>query len=313
MNKYEKLIEYIINEQEDKAKELFHQLVVEKSRSIYESLIDENDFDESMNGDKDEVEDLVDEVSVDDEALPEAAGDEDEDMDAEDDMGDDDMDAADMDMDGEDDMDMSGDEEMEIGDGDEGIEDRVMDLENALDELKAEFDKLMADEANEPEHADIMGGDEDAGDEMDMDMDMDTDEPDMVREYTEKVAAGHGVEKKGAPEGHEVGHGKSASVNKQSIVAGANKMGGTAANIVRGGAESEPKGTPPAKTGGLLKQGGEIDVAKRNVNKPGGNKGAQNYYNKKETSYEHSKGAEGQTTAGKMSVDAKSLVGGKVR
>jgi hypothetical protein len=211
------------------------------------------------------------------------------------DMGDEEEDEEDMDMGDEEDM------------GDEGLEDRVMDLESALDELKAEFDKLMADEADEPEHADIMGGDTDmdAADELDM------DEPDMVREYTEKVAAGHGVEKKGGPEGHEVGQGKSAAINKQSIVAGANKMGGTTANIVRGGAEAEPKGTPPAKTGGLLKQGGEIDVAKRNVNKPGGNKGAQNYYNKKETSYEHSKGAEGQTTAGKMPVDSKSLVGSK--
>mgnify|MGYP003353632886 CR=1 FL=1 len=52
----------------------------------------------------------------------------------------------------------------------------------------------------------------------------------------------------------------------------------------------------------------EIDVAKRNVNKPGGNKGAQDWYNGKETSYESNKGAEGQTTDGKMSVDKKSLL-----
>jgi hypothetical protein len=316
MNKYEKLIEYIINEQDDKAKALFHQIVVEKSRSIYESLIDENDFDESMNADKDEVEDLVDEVSVDDEALPEAADDEDEDG-----MGDDvmDIDASDDDMDmdasdddmGDEDM---GDDDMDMGDddmgdmGDEGdIEDRVMDLETALDDLKAEFDKLMADEANEPEHDDIMG------DEMGADDEMDTDEPGMVREYTEKVSAGHGVEKKGSPEGHEVGQGKSAPVNKQSIVAGSNKMGGgSTANIVRGGAESAPDGQKPhGKAGGFVKPAQEIDVAKRNVNKPGGNNGAQQFYNKKETSYESSKGAEGQTTAGKMSVDSNSLVGSK--
>ena len=34
MNKYEQLIEYIINEDEDKAKALFHDIVVEKSRDI---------------------------------------------------------------------------------------------------------------------------------------------------------------------------------------------------------------------------------------------------------------------------------------
>ena len=41
MNKYEQLIEHIINENEEAAKELFHQIVVEKSRDIYESLMDE--------------------------------------------------------------------------------------------------------------------------------------------------------------------------------------------------------------------------------------------------------------------------------
>ena len=229
MNKYEKLIEYIISEQEDKARELFHQIVVEKSRSIYENLISEVDQDDTMDRGVDEVEDLVDEIS-DDEMLPEA----------DDDQEDEESDDAEMEMDDEseedkseedEDMDMSGDEmlgiaagdDMDMGDEGEGeLEDRVMDLETALDDLKAEFDRLMADEADEPEHADIMGGEggDDMGSDMDMDSDMDTDsdmdqEPgNMVREYTEKVSAGHGVEKKGAPEGHEVGQGKSASVNK---------------------------------------------------------------------------------------------------
>jgi len=44
--KYEQLIEYIINDEEDKAKELFHDIVVETSRDIYENLIDEEDFAE---------------------------------------------------------------------------------------------------------------------------------------------------------------------------------------------------------------------------------------------------------------------------
>ena len=43
MNKYEQLIEHIINDETDKARELFHTIVVEKSRDIYESLIDEQD------------------------------------------------------------------------------------------------------------------------------------------------------------------------------------------------------------------------------------------------------------------------------
>ena len=48
MNKYEQLIEYIINEQEDKARELFHTIVVEKSRDIYESLMDEDQVEETV-------------------------------------------------------------------------------------------------------------------------------------------------------------------------------------------------------------------------------------------------------------------------
>ena len=61
-NKYEQLIDFIINEDEAKARELFHQIVVEKSREIYESLIDEQDLEE-IGGN--EVEELVDEVSAD--------------------------------------------------------------------------------------------------------------------------------------------------------------------------------------------------------------------------------------------------------
>ena len=46
--KYEQLIDLIINEQEDKARELFHDIVVEKSREIYENIMDEEMTDPSM-------------------------------------------------------------------------------------------------------------------------------------------------------------------------------------------------------------------------------------------------------------------------
>ena len=46
MNKYEQLVEFIINDENDKARELFHQIVVEKSRDIYESLVAEEDLEE---------------------------------------------------------------------------------------------------------------------------------------------------------------------------------------------------------------------------------------------------------------------------
>ena len=69
MSKYEQLIEYIINEDEAKARELFHQIVVEKSREIYESLIDEQDLEE-VGGNH--VDQMVDEITMDEEGMDEA-------------------------------------------------------------------------------------------------------------------------------------------------------------------------------------------------------------------------------------------------
>ena len=43
MNKFEQLIEFVINDEEDKARELFHEIVVEKSRDIYENIMAEEE------------------------------------------------------------------------------------------------------------------------------------------------------------------------------------------------------------------------------------------------------------------------------
>jgi len=40
------MLEYLISEEQEKAKEIFHQLVVEKSREIYETILAE-DFNEA--------------------------------------------------------------------------------------------------------------------------------------------------------------------------------------------------------------------------------------------------------------------------
>ena len=45
-SKFEQLIEYVINDEEAKAKELFHDIVVEKSREICENLMTEEELDE---------------------------------------------------------------------------------------------------------------------------------------------------------------------------------------------------------------------------------------------------------------------------
>ena len=41
-NKFESLLELLINEENEKAEALFHEIVVEKSRDIYEGLADED-------------------------------------------------------------------------------------------------------------------------------------------------------------------------------------------------------------------------------------------------------------------------------
>lgn len=254
MNKYEQLIEYIINEQDDKARELFHQIVVEKSRDIYENLIDEEDFDESVGGNQ--VERLAGDIQSDEQGMQEA----------DDEFGDDDMGSDTDDMGGDmggDDMggdDMGGD----FGGGDMGgegtPEERISDLETALDDLKAEFDALMAGEEEESEHSDMFGGDtDDMGDDEEVDFDLEepADES-FMREYVETVA-------KPAmnTEGGAIGaKGDGANVNKQSIVAKPNRMGGSSGNIVKGGTEQAADGKPtPTPSNEYTKKRGELKGA----------------------------------------------------
>jgi hypothetical protein len=244
MNKYEQLIEHIINDQTEQARELFHNIVVEKSRDIYESLIDEQDLAE-VGGN--EVQDLVQDVQMDEEGISEE---EEDDLD----MG----------------MDDEEDHHADVG-GEEELEDRVVDLEDALDELKAEFDALMGADAGD--EAEEFGADEEGSEEEEQQF-MEAEEEDeeeeeeldetIVREYVEKVAA-----PSNKTEGGEVGKAGSVNVNKQSTVAGKNDMGGTSANIVKGGTEN---GATPKKP--------QVNNA-GNINVPGGKAG--NAFAKKES------------------------------
>ena len=167
-NKFEQLLDYLVNEEMDKANELFHEIVVEKSRDIYENLIaeeaEEDDEEEMDESSEEEDEEAVDE-ELDEETSLEIGGDPTDAMAG--DMG---APGADMgDMGGMDDMggdDMAGD----LGGEGGSTEDRIDDLEDALEELKAEFEALMADEQGEPEHNDgeddpDFGGDDEEGDD----------------------------------------------------------------------------------------------------------------------------------------------------
>jgi len=305
MNKYEQLIEHIINDDESKARALFHQIVIERSREIYESLMDEEQPAVSNNA----VGNLENEIEMDETGMHEA----------DDDMG---MPGDDMGGEPGDDMgDMPGGDMGGMG-GDSSApatKDDIMDLESAIDELKAEFDRLMSDEGGsaddemdmDSEEGDEEGGDEEGGanpfasaddEEGDDEPADDEEEPvaesrakrnartmteaERIREYVEKVGTDWDKGAYKGPKGENVGTGNKSEnqgeKNTKSPVAGKNDMGGTSANMMRQGSEADANGTSPkGKAGGFLKSPQEIDVAKRNVNKPGGNKGAQNYFDSK--------------------------------
>ena len=161
-SKFEQLIEYVINDEEAKAKELFHDIVVEKSREIYENLMDEDAAE------LEEAEELDEESTHDEDDKAEKAG-EKVTKDIEyDDKKDKKMDES-MDemMHDQDPIDAVEAEEtgleMQEGEGDEDLEDRVVDLEDKLDELMAEFEALMGD------NGDDAVGDEMGGDDLEMD------------------------------------------------------------------------------------------------------------------------------------------------
>jgi hypothetical protein len=154
--------------------------------------------------------------------------------------------------------DMMGDVEMPAPDamdggeeGEEELEDRVMDLEDALDDLKAEFDKMMSDEDGE-------GGEGD--DAMDMDMDMDAPADDEAGDDDEEAEEAYAfeadedeveegtkepksateqmreyVEKVGGDNYKDFGKMGDNGANTKSTVAAKNDMGGTASNLVSGG------------------------------------------------------------------------------
>ena len=226
--KYEQLVEYIISDETDKAKELFHDIVVSKSREIWESM-------ESL-----EAESLEDDIQADEEMAPVGEASEDEVTDM---MGDMEVDGeADTDMG---DMDDMGDSDAMADMGDAELEDRVMDLEDALDELKAEFDALMADEEGEAEHNDgSMDPDFGAEEGEEEEEEGGENEGTLMREYVEKVAAPSNTSEKSV-----------------SPVAGANDMGGTA--VSSKGGESNPDGASApssAKAEGLPHSGKFLNV-----------------------------------------------------
>lgn len=269
------MLENLVNGEQAKAEELFHEYVVSKSREIYETLI-ESEMDEE----DDEVEEGSEEDKDEDEKVEEAFGDE------EGGFGGDATDDLEGELDAGDEM--GGDDE--FGGEAESEEEIMQDLGDIIDELQAKFDALTGSEEEQGEFGDEgedeFGADDMADDEPEEGFDLAT-----VREYVEKVPAGHGAEKKGAGE-------KGAENNGMKFQK--NDMGGTSANILSGrdGAEGGEWGAGKTVKGtGLLKGQPQLQDG-GNVNVPGGNVGKTGFKKKEPGHGAEKKGAaEGSTEA----------------
>ena len=188
--KFEQLMDLVINEDNERAQELFHEIVVEKSREIFESIMAEemeDDMDEGMGG---QVGDLLDEINAEESGIAE---DEEE---------------------GEEDLDF-GDEEVDFGDEEAGedeeheeIEDAVIRIEDKLDQLMAEFEEIMGG-----------GEEEDFGDEEEMDFGDEEDFSDEEEEGAEEMMEAVQLQKV------SVTHGDNGAQTKSPVAANSGKAG----------------------------------------------------------------------------------------
>ena len=221
MNRFEQLIEYVINDEEAKARELFHDIVVEKSRQIYEDIMAEEaeeDIEEAKHEEMDEAEKELDEGMMGGDAADDLI--DDVEMEEESDMN--------MEAEGDEEMDMSMDndgEEAEFSMSDEGgsseaaTKDDIMNLEDKLDQLMAEFEDLMG--GDDMGDGDGFGPDE-GGDAIEMD-DTDEMEPGMMEAVSLKAAPKPVTSEEGG-------------VNKKSTYAANSGQAGMASRPVHTGA-----------------------------------------------------------------------------
>lgn len=287
-SRFEQMLEHLINEDQDKAKELFHQLVVEKSRQIYEGILAE-DFGIYEIDDEDEKEDEIEDGDIGGDATDDFIDDVDADSEGEGDFG------------GEGEFGGEGDFG---GEEDEGsLEDRVIDLEDALDELRAEFEELMSGEEGEDHESDFdsesgEGEENDEGEFGGSDFGDEEDEGEeelkdsFMREYVEKVGGGSNYTQFSKP-GDDGQNTKSVLAKPASSMTGHGKA-------VNFSGESSSGGTK----GGLLAPSTKEENF-GNVNVPGGNAGKTGFKTKQPGHGAEKKGS------GESAENKKSIIGGK--
>ena len=293
--KFEQLLDLIVNEESEKAQELFHAIVVEKSREIYENLIAEEAEEEEMDesADDEEMDEAKDEE---DESVEESAEDDEEEMDESMDL----EDSYSMEAGDEDPISGSGDATDEFGSdiggdemgGEENPESQednaIMDIKTAIQELEAAFAELEQAQGGEASHGGFGSEEEPKMGADDEDEGMMMGKPAfegrrITREYTEKV--GNDWDKSGSQkgQGQYVGSGsgdkESAPVEGRSPISsgkGKPTTGATAANILKHTTDgtSNTGTSPTGKAGGFLSAAKNMNTGNGNV--PGGKMGVKN-------------------------------------
>jgi hypothetical protein len=307
-SKFEEMLERLVNEDREGAEELFHEIVVEKSRDIYEALLSESDDEEVEETTDDEVDEATDEeVDESEEDLDEATDEEVDESDEE--LDEFQMEPVAMESDPTDDM--MGDLEMPAMGGEEGEESEggaeaaLDDLEAALDALKAEFASMMGSEEEGEEEVDMdMGGEEEPEEEAFQyeAADEEVEEADkeeksaaeQMREYVEKI---------GGDQYKDFGKMGDNGANTKSTVASKNDMGGTTANMTKGGTTSTGEVGKGKMQGSALNDQNPKEDNAGNINVPGGKAGNAMSANGKGHGAEK-KGA-GETADNKKSVVGK--------
>lgn len=268
--KLERVLQLIINEENNKASDLLHDIFVEKARNIYLDIVkededlerimseaDDDEYDFDVSDMEDDLEDDVSErintydSEIDSEEMYEA--DDDEEMDMDDEMG---MDDAEMDLAGEmgddmgDEMDMDMGDEMDMeGEGASDADEAFMNVEDALEELKSYFADLVGDESDEESEDEFAadeyeydeeGDDSEMGDEMDMD-----DEMDMEDEDEEEIKESVQLKKVSEPAMKGGDDGKASPVAKGK----GEKLGKPMKDAIKNTTETGGKAEKPKEMG----------------------------------------------------------------
>lgn len=279
--KLEKVLEFIINEENEKASDLLHDVFVEKARGIYEEIATEDEdleeateeeVEEAKSDDDKEDKEQVDEADIQDQFADEVETD--SEMIDQEEVSEEDPMADELPM----------DDEMGDAEGEDPVEDAFMNVEDALDELKAEFAQLMGDE----EPIDDEMGDAPVDDMSDM-VDAEEEDPLMmggndaepVEEELDYEQVGEGAVNVPDPNMSETGFsaagGSTGAVGSKSPVASKNDMGGTAVKV-NDGSEGDhgDNAVKEDNAGNVNVPGGKAGKAQSNVADPNNSEDASN-------------------------------------